>query len=90
MMGVDVEDAPFTLTASGKVPALSSSPTNKKAPAIARATGFRGLGLVHPFENRNSQNAAPRLQTAWPLLCSYTCWALSWASSSCTSGPYWH
>ena len=67
-------------------------PTNKKAMAIARATGFRGLGLVHPFGNRNSQKAAPRLQTAWPLVCSYTCWALSWASSSCawhqSCGPY--
>jgi hypothetical protein len=28
-------------------------PTNKKAMAIARATGFRGLGLVHPFGNRS-------------------------------------
>jgi hypothetical protein len=45
------------------------SPTNKKAPAIARAQ-VSEVGKVHPFGNRSSQNAAPRLQTAWPLVCS--------------------
>jgi hypothetical protein len=42
---------------------LLCPPANKKAPAIARATDLRSR-QSYPFGNRNSQKAAPRLQTA--------------------------
>jgi hypothetical protein len=68
MMSVQVLELLIIHDYSGRFSALPSQPTNK--PQLSPGLQVSEVEVNHPFGNRSSQNAGPRLQTAWPLACS--------------------
>jgi hypothetical protein len=62
-LGVQVVERLIILNSLDKFSPFRS-PHQQKSPSNRQGQSCKMQGKVHPFANRSSQNAAPRLQTA--------------------------